>query len=246
MATNCGEDTDCTAATVGSIYGILHGVDAIPEKWIQPIGRGIKTACLNLGELGWFGNQLPQNVDELTERTEKIALKVLQSHNTDVRIDITESADISKIAADKNFVPALNSQLPGHVADFSQVMNTQLQGPIFKFDLFEVQVNYGEDPLVYDDVKKITITVNNRYKIQENVNFKWYVPDGWEVSPSPAGRFFLGVPIVQKPPTLAFELKAVKAKRPLNRFVVEFTMEGRHTVLLVPVVLCAGCKLEHV
>ena len=37
IAMNCGEDTDCTVATVGAIFGILYGEDSIPEKWIKPI-----------------------------------------------------------------------------------------------------------------------------------------------------------------------------------------------------------------
>lgn len=244
IAVNCGEDTDCTAATVGSIYGILHGAEAIPKKWIKPIGKSIKTACLNLGELGWFGSQLPQNVDELAERIERIALQVLQSHNTEVKISMTESTEISKMTTDETVIPALN-QLKETVADFIPVLNKQLKGPIFKSDFFEVQVDYGQDPLIYGRVKKVIITVSNRYKIQENINFKWYLPDGWEVSPSPTGRFFLGVSIVESPPMLTFKLKAVEVKRPLNRFVIEFTMEGRHTVMLVPVVLCTGYESEH-
>jgi hypothetical protein len=61
---NCGEDTDCTGATVGSLFGIMHGIETIPEKWITPIGRKLNPACLNLGELGYFGDQLPATVDE--------------------------------------------------------------------------------------------------------------------------------------------------------------------------------------
>ncbi len=48
---NCGEDTDCTGATAGSIFGIMHGAKAIPQKWIDPIGRGIKTIAINCGDL---------------------------------------------------------------------------------------------------------------------------------------------------------------------------------------------------
>ena len=41
----------------------------VGDLWIDPIGRGIRTVCLNLGEWGYFGNQLPQTVDELTVRS---------------------------------------------------------------------------------------------------------------------------------------------------------------------------------
>lgn len=41
LGTNCGYDTDCTAATVGAILGMLHGPDAIGERWKAPIGDGV-------------------------------------------------------------------------------------------------------------------------------------------------------------------------------------------------------------
>jgi len=39
-ANNCGKDTDCTAATVGALLGILNP-DGIDEKWLRPIGRDL-------------------------------------------------------------------------------------------------------------------------------------------------------------------------------------------------------------
>ena len=37
---NCGKDTDCTGATAGAIFGIMHP-DRIGEKWISPIGESL-------------------------------------------------------------------------------------------------------------------------------------------------------------------------------------------------------------
>lgn len=38
IAINCGDDTDCTAATVGALLGIMHGTAFIPEDWRQHMG----------------------------------------------------------------------------------------------------------------------------------------------------------------------------------------------------------------
>lgn len=38
-AINCGDDTDCTAATVGSILGIINGKSNIPSDWQEYIGE---------------------------------------------------------------------------------------------------------------------------------------------------------------------------------------------------------------
>jgi len=40
IATNCGKDTDCTAATAGALLGILDP-DCIPDRWLAPIGRDL-------------------------------------------------------------------------------------------------------------------------------------------------------------------------------------------------------------
>ena len=45
-AVNCGDDTDCTAATAGALLGIIHGHAALPEKWKSPIGKKILTKCV--------------------------------------------------------------------------------------------------------------------------------------------------------------------------------------------------------
>jgi ADP-ribosylglycohydrolase len=40
IAVNCGKDTDCTGATAGAIFGILHP-ERIDDKWLKPIGRSL-------------------------------------------------------------------------------------------------------------------------------------------------------------------------------------------------------------
>lgn len=63
IAASCGYDTDCTAATLGAILGILGGISAIPEEWIEPIGHGIRVSPpVN-------GFDAPATIEELTERT---------------------------------------------------------------------------------------------------------------------------------------------------------------------------------
>ena len=46
-AVNCGDDTDCTAATAGAIMGIIHGEENLPEKWTKPIDRHSNNAATN-------------------------------------------------------------------------------------------------------------------------------------------------------------------------------------------------------
>lgn len=43
IAVGAGFDTDCNGATAGSAYGMMYGIDAIPEKWKVPLNGKLIT-----------------------------------------------------------------------------------------------------------------------------------------------------------------------------------------------------------
>ncbi len=49
MAIETGFDTDCNAATVGSVIGIMGGRDAIDEKWTAPTNGFLETTIVGVG-----------------------------------------------------------------------------------------------------------------------------------------------------------------------------------------------------
>ncbi len=63
LGTNCGYDTDCTAATVGATLGMMIGPAAIDERWKTPIGDGVY-----LGP-GILGINSADTLGDLTRRT---------------------------------------------------------------------------------------------------------------------------------------------------------------------------------
>jgi ADP-ribosylglycohydrolase len=224
---NLGEDTDCTAATAGSVWGILHGARAIPQKWIDPIGRGIRTICLNLGEIG---SQLPADVDNLTERTERLARRLLL-----------------QLGADH-----LHSQAPTDLSDLDPIALTAkdqgreiwggMSGPRVDFDFFSVHVDYrAEGPVIRDGQPKVLrVTIRNRYKIQANLTLHWYLPEGWRVSPGADG-YVLSLPAaISDPVVLDYGFTAERVVQTTNRAALEITIAGRPTVMLVPVTLLNG------
>ena len=231
-AVNCGEDTDCTGATLGSLFGILHGIEGIPEAWIAPIGRKIKTACLNLGELGYYGGQLPADVDDLTRRTIQITHQVIARYSAPVQVAEAETnlagLSIQELMADEVSAAYLNS----------------LSGSIHHFDFFDVWIDYGaEGPLVRSQAPKaIRLRVYNRYKVQANLTVRWYAPPTWTISPAAQG-FLFSLPAHLGAQPYAEALFQVEINPPaaaLNRAVIEITIEGRPTVMLAPVMLLNG------
>lgn len=61
-AINCGDDTDCTGATAGSILGIAYGTEHIPKEWRNFVGDEIKTICIIGGHGEW-----PESCTEVTK-----------------------------------------------------------------------------------------------------------------------------------------------------------------------------------
>ena len=55
MVINSGYDTDCTAATVGAVFGILEGFDKIPGNWALPIGDEYELGTVDIKR---YSNQL--------------------------------------------------------------------------------------------------------------------------------------------------------------------------------------------
>lgn len=223
-AVNCGEDTDCTAATAGSIFGLLHGTKGIPQRWIDPIGRSIKTMVLSDGDIGW---KLPKTVDELTARTEKAMDRVMSAQrNSPVGIT-NQPTDLQQLS------PASLFRSP----DF-QVLNHGLNGPIFHFDFFSVSLDYGDAPLIGSGVpKEIRVRVQSRHRVQANLVLKWYVPSGWKVSPTECAPVFV---FHGDAKTIPFTLSTDKVIDQMNRGVLEITAVGMPTVMLVPITLMNG------
>jgi ADP-ribosylglycohydrolase len=65
LANSCGEDTDCTCATLGATMGIILGASGLPEKWAAPLNDKIATMCIDKTSRGIW---VPETVTELTER----------------------------------------------------------------------------------------------------------------------------------------------------------------------------------
>lgn len=47
LAVQAGWDTDCNGATAGSVFGAMHGTEALPERWVAPLNDTIRSAIFN-------------------------------------------------------------------------------------------------------------------------------------------------------------------------------------------------------
>lgn len=79
-AVNCGYDTDCTAATLGAILGMLSGPEDLPAKWVGPVGDTIVVSP------PVKGFPAPRSLDELTRRTMHMGKQVLAAWDTGILV----------------------------------------------------------------------------------------------------------------------------------------------------------------
>jgi len=235
IAVNCGEDTDCTAATIGSIFGILRGFDAIPTEWIKPIGRGIKTLCLNLGDLSVAGN-VPQTVDELTARTERLAREMIRHRRLTVEIS-DKPTNLSDLTPDLL-----------RAGPLARTLYANMGGPVFRFELFDVCVDYGGDPTIREGVpREIKLRVTNRfsihrteiYSLQTHLNIRWLAPESWTIQPGRLAQCF-SWRVTSNPAVTTFTIQTDRLESQVTRLAIEITRDGHPGTMLVPVTLLNG------
>ena len=187
IAAGCGEDGDCTAATLGSLLGIIIGADNLPEKWIKPIGDEIKTCSLNVTGTSI---DIPKNITELTDRTCKLMPSFI-SNSFDMFAD---GAEISLFTGDelldrphgewmiKAFT--FKDRYPSNYFLFTG------ETAIMKIDVAaEGGVNIKEG-----DVKALKIHAENTSGFigsQLWLEFRWILPEGWSVDSGTNSALFL-------------------------------------------------------
>lgn len=102
-STNCGYDTDCTAATLGAIWGLVNG-DRFPERWTQPIGS------MMLASHGVYDMAIPGRLHELATHIVRVRTLVAERYNSVSEADATTLV-AEQLADLTRFRPAADSRL---------------------------------------------------------------------------------------------------------------------------------------
>ena len=166
-AVNCGYDTDCTGATLGSVLGILGGTSSLPAKWRDPVGEGIV--------LHKFTGDCdpPATVDELTDRTVALAEKAAAEKDHIAFGDATRLPDdlLSRLFRNDLAREALHQDNQAGV----EVVGGR-----------EVWLHYGGEPVPYPGIV-LTVRVTVEGGVPAEVDLR--VPDGWTSDALGGGRF---------------------------------------------------------
>jgi ADP-ribosylglycohydrolase len=222
-----GEDTDCTVGTAASTYGLMYGTDIIEEKWSAPIGNRIMVACLNLGELGAYGSQLPQTVEELCDR-------IYDRHRVYAKMSGIPSA-----AGGIDTAEILNDRFRPDERYYWEIQR-ELSTVSFCGEFISAHVDYldGTCDIAKDIPRPIEITFASEYKTADVISYRWLVPDGVEVSPYKNGQIFTmckEAPLDLGEKKLRFIFTAPEPAE-TQRYILELTISGRSTHMYIPIV----------
>ncbi|QGQ95196.1 ADP-ribosylglycohydrolase family protein [Paenibacillus psychroresistens] len=171
-AVNCGYDTDCTAATLAAILGIIGGPESLPERWVKPVGdRVVVSPPIK-------GFPAPQDLDELTRRTMRMGREVLAVWDTP--IDIVEDQP-SYFGDLIQWVDEI--QADGKADLDRNVRRDRFLLPQGTFDNsgLELLIDYGVDgPVIGSGAnKQVKFILTNHSKELWEGKLKLTLPNGW-------------------------------------------------------------------
>ena len=231
-AINCGDDTDCTAGTVGSILGIIGGTKCLPKDLVDHIGDSIVSCSLNLG----LDYRFPDSCKSLTERVYAQIMNVVRIHNANITLTDGEEYISDNIVND--------------FMVYSDELKLTHDGNYFDIDLIhsKVRICYESNLEVSpsSDFKlKIIVFGNDRLgNSPYNISLRWLLPDGWTVT-SPS-RHYQNARTWRYAAQSEFEaiLHIGEKVEPINRIILEMVFDGRPTIGLIPINVIGGNSCE--
>lgn len=220
-AINCGDDTDCTGATLGSILGIIMGAKALPEDWKKYVGDDIISVAIDRSSWG----KIPATCTDLTNRVIRMAPQVLAAHGSSFGIGNgdTELSEFSgdKLAASPKYLEKLSKMSGAVQYDFihTKVAVDYISG---------VNVRPGEEI-------SLCITLHNMLPDPRHIDITYYLPEGFELV---EGRKHISLlhrtAETNNEYSFVLKLRAGTSVQAANRGAIQMVAAGRPTVILVP------------
>lgn len=219
LTVNCGYDTDCTGATVGSILGIVNGLSGLPEKWTEPLGMNIVTSERSGGlrHVSDVSNPIPSNLDGLTDRVIALARQVLAR----------EEMSPAGFEADEAVFSIFKRP----------VMTVSFTDPVLDTD-----IDYGESPVIVPgESRTVAAVLKNRHPEPLDVSCTLRAPDGWTADLSETSLQVPGRGEKTVECTVCAEQKDIENS---NRLTLELSAGRRPDICSVPVTLVGARALQ--
>ncbi len=236
IANNCGEDTDCTCATLGAILGIIHGNDALPEAWKTPLGDAISTCCINQMH---GGLSIPKTVTELTNRVLCLVPSFLGREWCDLLAG-PDGYSIRTLEGDALFcqsgiryIPSVNGSNKSTEPDIPELLSYGPHVTRYAFPAFRARI----DTLGFA-ILKIGTPQRFRLHVQDSATLgyhqhQWvtatlHVPAGIRILSAPVQSANLPA-LYRSEGVMEFEVVADTLQGPRMDLILDVCLNGRHS-----------------
>ncbi|GHV67260.1 hypothetical protein AGMMS49928_03910 [Spirochaetia bacterium] len=241
LANACGEDTDCTAATLGALLGIISGASKLPEKWTKPLDDKIVTLCIDKTSGGVW---VPETVTQLTDRVIRTVPAFLGQEIVDILAPggmTIKCREGKKLYCNtvKDYLYLMNGNGKNEELPVSEL--TALSPYIVRhaFPAFNIIVDYNNSVFFNSAEKRtIKVTVTNSYTMRQQhwAKITLYAPEEVDILSGESVLKPLNYNVGSKAEA-EFTFSACCYSGAKLELVVDVTLEGRHSTGQVKVVL---------
>lgn len=240
-AVSFGEDTDCTAATLGALMGIIAGESGLPERWKAPLDDKIATLCIDKTSRGIW---VPETASELTERVIRTMPAFLGQELVDIFAEggmtiLCRDGDGLFCSNSGDYLPYINGN------DKSEKLSVQELAALspyivrYSFPAFRMSVDYdGSVGYRFGESRKVRVTVQNSASMRQQqwAKITCYMPDGVEMLSGKSVELPLNN-LYQSKAEAEFEFLTDQYQGARLEFVIDVSLEGRHSSGAVKVTL---------
>jgi ADP-ribosylglycohydrolase len=221
IAVSCGDDTDCTGATLGAILGIIMGYHMIPEAWTEPIGDRILTIAIDRGSC-----RVPGTLNDLTDQVIGQIGSSLATFGGQVRVADT-TTDLSGVS-ELNLLDQTVAR---------QIWARSPYSVVFDFVHTRVILDYGREPVIRaGEPFLLKVTLINQMPDCRHMELNWHVPAGWRVLPSQHLTIPLWAYSDMRKNETTLNIIADEVNQASYRGILEIIAQGRPTIGLIPLV----------
>lgn len=245
LANSCGEDTDCTCATLGATMGIILGASKLPRKWTDPLDDKIVTMCIDKTSRGIW---VPETATELADRILRVIPGFLGQELCDIFAN--DGMEITCAGGEElycrqttDFLYRINGAGKNQELSIHDLCELSPYIVRYEFPAFSVMIDYNGS-VFYQKGKgrKIRVKVVNSYTMnqQQWAKITAYLPTGVEV----CGNCSVELPLNNLVGACAeteFEITTELYEASRLEFVIDVSLIGRHSSGAVKVtLLCEG------
>ena len=182
-AVNCGDDTDCTAGTVGAVLGIMYGTQGIPKDWEEYIGDKIVTCSINQATAFPFVYSCTNLTEKVTKLAPMVTYQMKAPFAKALEFVYTEDSEFSDSDIEYFALPYGESEESEEMAMSVQSLQrpntiTKTCGTVYAM----VTVHSGPYATAGAE-KRISIAFQNRLKAfgqqPHNIKVSLLLPEGW-------------------------------------------------------------------